>query len=474
LAAADEAERSAAFADAVGHLRVALELLPAAAEERSSVLGRLGLTLVQAGFDEGTEVACDAARRIADREGSAAAAAYLAKVATALNEIGGNPPWLGRVTELGLAYAGERHDLTWATLKAFAILIASHDLGIPEDTAARREIAALCAPLDEPPGVLSWFLIPSSRAELEARAARTSAFLVVGQYHQDLPAVQQLAAEHERIGNLAHAIANWTTVSRFQVALGAFAEARETRARAIALAERSPQLLWAPQFLIAAEDEWRLATDDAWDAPLEVGVPDLRELPQGSQFRATFDASIARMHAHMGRVEPAMRRLAAVVPAIERAPGGADNYVRMICDAAATLWLTERTDHAAVIERNLREKVIEPDFRYPMMDARLALARLCALQRRYDEAVDWFGKARTVLDEQGARPLRAIVDYDEALMYVRRGAGGDRERAGPCSTRRWRSFGPSACPGGFGAPSICWRWGKSGHPRCNPARPNEA
>lgn len=36
-----------------------------------------------------------------------------------------------------------------------------------------------------------------------------------------------------------------------------------------------------------------------------------------------------------------------------------------------------------------------------------------------------------MLDEEGARPLRAIVDYDEALMYVRHATPGDRERAAP-------------------------------------------
>jgi hypothetical protein len=50
------------------------------------------------------------------------------------------------------------------------------------------------------------------------------------------------------------------------------------------------------------------------------------------------------------------------------------------------------------------------------------------LTARFDEARDWFAKARTVLDEQGARPLRAIVDYDEALMYARLGAEGDASR----------------------------------------------
>src|SRR5262249_47534172 len=84
-----------------------------------------------------------------------------------------------------------------------------------------------------------------------------------------------------------------------------------------------------------------------------------------------------------------------------------------------------------VIARNVHDKVLVPDFRWPMYDGRLSMAHLCALQGRYDEAVDWFAKARTVLDEQGARPLRAIVDFDEALMYCRRGARGDIESAQP-------------------------------------------
>jgi hypothetical protein len=93
------------------------------------------------------------------------------------------------------------------------------------------------------------------------------------------------------------------------------------------------------------------------------------------------------------------------------------------------LWYLGRTDHVEVLERNLREKTLEPDFRYDHCDARLAMARLCALQVRWDEATDWFARARAVLEEQGARPLRAITDLDEALMYVRRGAPGDRGQA---------------------------------------------
>jgi len=48
---------------------------------------------------------------------------------------------------------------------------------------------------------------------------------------------------------------------------------------------------------------------------------------------------------------------------------------------------------------------------------------------RFDKARTWFENARRVLDEQQARPLRALVDFDEAWMEVRRGGAGNRERA---------------------------------------------
>jgi len=200
--------------------------------------------------------------------------------------------------------------------------------------------------------------------------------------------------------------------------------------------------------LLGAEDEWRMAMDQRWDAPMEnVGPMGQGQVLGWFQRSLTVSAATARTHARMGRVEPAIRRLARVVPALERAPVGTENYTRVACDAAETLWLTDRVDHIGVIEGNLREKVIAPDFRYPMMDGRLAVARLCALQHRWEEAVEWFAKARTLLDEQGARPLRAIVDYDEALMYARRGEPGDAARARPLLDAALAQFRSLGMPG---------------------------
>jgi hypothetical protein len=68
------------------------------------------------------------------------------------------------------------------------------------------------------------------------------------------------------------------------------------------------------------------------------------------------------------------------------------------------------------------------------------MARLCSLTGRLEEARSWFAEARTVLQDQGARPLLAMVDYDEALAHVRRAACGDGERARPLLDAARRQF----------------------------------
>jgi hypothetical protein len=124
-----------------------------------------------------------------------------------------------------------------------------------------------------------------------------------------------------------------------------------------------------------------------------------------------------------------MQRVTALLRALEFGAAWARTYCSMACIAAATVWMLNRSEHVDAIERSIRLKVLAPDFRAPMSDSRLSLARVCALQGRYDEASEWFSKAREVLDQQGARPLRAITDFDESLMYSRRGASDDARRA---------------------------------------------
>jgi hypothetical protein len=44
------------------------------------------------------------------------------------------------------------------------------------------------------------------------------------------------------------------------------------------------------------------------------------------------------------------------------------------------------------------------------------------------------------LDEEGSRPLRAVCDFDEAVMYARRAGVGDAARALPLLAAARKQF----------------------------------
>jgi hypothetical protein len=149
-------------------------------------------------------------------------------------------------------------------------------------------------------------------------------------------------------------------------------------------------------------------------------------------------------------------------------------YGLVIYFAVEALWLIGYADHAAAVESNLREKVLRPDFRAISTDARLSLARLCALTGRYEEASHWFAESRAVLDEQGARPLRAISDYDEALMWVRHAEPGDAERAHPILETALAQFRALGMPGwerrALDLRNRAWRWPRTWDTTATPIR----
>src|SRR5262249_24082745 len=163
---------------------------------------------------------------------------------------------------------------------------------------------------------------------------------------------------------------------------------------------------------------------------LELGASSAEAaVPAPASWRAAQDAIFALLFTFAGRDQDTLRAVTRAMPAVERAGGGVYTYSALICRCCEALWRVGRADFADVLERNLRAKTLAGDFREPGVDARLAMAQLCALTGRPDEAHEWFERARAVLDEQGARPLRALVDLDEAWMEVRRGPQGDRDHA---------------------------------------------
>jgi tetratricopeptide (TPR) repeat protein len=229
-------------------------------------------------------------------------------------------------------------------------------------------------------------------------------------------------------GELARAARCWSMGSICQVALGDIDEARHSVGEAQALAARVGQPIFP---VLQAQMNLSRAVDEGWAelAPIFQGLIASNN-PALSWALNLIYGGVAMMEARLGQAEAALRLLSLLVPRLERSPVWAVGLSVAAYDAAETLWVLERLDQAEAIERCL-EKIVAADFRWPMVDGRLALARLCVLQGRHREAMSWFAEARRVLDEQGARPLLAIADYDEALTYARRAGLGDTERARP-------------------------------------------
>jgi tetratricopeptide (TPR) repeat protein len=440
--AADRAEVAYAYGEVVALLKLALELLSRTDARRPRLLGRLGIALIWSlNPEEALKIAGEAGDSIAAVEGEQAAADYFAEATKAMALAGFMRSSMALASH-GLRYAGDRRDETWVTLTNMDLIREEADdpnyPGIPIDSPRRREFHQVLRRTKVGPLALSGsqamqFL---SRKEVLERASDDPLALGywAGEYRRAVSLWEAKAARCEREGQIAEAVASWAQAARFHTALGDFAAARAAYQRGRETGSRLTGLSVQVWLMGTARAEMWQALDENWEkivaaaeSAIQTAIRDQR--PEITWQLAAFRGAAAFAHAHLGNVHQAIDQLKHLVMAVERAAGWAPGYTEMTCDAASVLWLLERTEFIEVFERNIREKVVAPDFRFPLHDGRLSLAHLCALQGRYDEAVEWFAKSRAVLEEQGARPLRAIADLDEALMYIRRRAAGDKGHA---------------------------------------------
>ncbi len=275
--------------------------------------------------------------------------------------------------------------------------------------------------------------IHRSRDAIPADAAGdpTVAAFLMGDYAGAVPLFAGAADDAEAQGQLAWAVYCRSGQARCQVALGELVDATTSLARTRRLVARLPGLALGWQLLHhqGAEDALAMALDESWSERMDAFERWMRPGPERHWGNAGIISIGARGRARMGATGAALSLLGRPVRALSMAPAWAPNYARTACEVAETLWLLDRRDHLAVVERALRDKALPADFRFPMTDVRLAMARLCALDGRTAEALEWFDAARLVLDAQGARPLRAVVDHDQAVMFLR---VGDSSAAAPC------------------------------------------
>jgi hypothetical protein len=305
---------------------------------------------------------------------------------------------------------------------------------LPADTPLRRQVfrGLLDILRQVPDGAVSDIFVFESRAEaIELAGDIPGAILFwIGDYRMGREAFRERSRRAIADGRLTEAALASIAQSLAELALGELDTADASAAQAQICDRRAkPQVFTAVTIRMNAMMRARLR--DYGVGETLAGL-ERRARPDylGSSFPGRKLAACIALYAAVGqRRDAALEALDRAMPAIELAPAWADNYTLAVSHAAEALWTLGERRHLESIERSLREKVLTADFRFPNTDARLSLARLCALTDRYAEASDWFAKARVVLDEQGARPLRAITDFDEAWMYLRRGLRTDRARA---------------------------------------------
>jgi hypothetical protein len=442
LTAADAAEKAAAHDEAAGFLSMALDLLPEDDARRARLLARRGLALAWTlRPEDAVTVASEAGELLAVAEGHDPAADYLAEATNAVFSANLSPlAW--RLSSQGLRHIGARRDLTWALLMHMDLMrrmAEDRELpGIPLVAPEWEEMhqVALRSPewLRRAPDEFGVERIakPRSRAEVLALPYCSAMRLgfEAGEYRRAVNEAREFVARALASGRLASAALGCGLCARPQLALGELAAADQWHARGVELAER----IGNPPFIVvqlAGAPFERVRVQGEGFAEYFASVQALRgrPLPENRWVYAALLAAGAYLAAEAGLRELALQLVGAALPALERAPGWEWNYMFVVFWTVAACWELDYAGHAALLERNLQAKSLACDFRYVNTDARLALALTCALLGRFDEAIHWFAQARVVLEEQGARPLRAITDFEEARMHARRGTAGDLGRA---------------------------------------------
>jgi len=440
LVVADDATARYAYREAFDAFTVALELLLDGDERAAEIhlaRARAGIR-VHAGTEQILADARVAAEMIAESDGHQAAASAMADLV--------NDAWWidERSTSWALAAIGRRYvddgarDRTWAVLREaelqeFEFTDAEHS-GLPLDDERRRELQAVLESLS-PAEVERMIFMPSSRAATEAflakdppPAARLGALWGAADIAGLVAHLEGGIADAEAVGNVNMlALMNALLARCFAVA-GRHDEADLAMHRAFgALPRVLPTSNAAFQTLAGAS----MVGFVRGRLPAAISPDQLRDLsshPETRWVSLAVISSLAVSSADSGDIDAAVDYLDQVVVGIDLAPGYAPNYPLIACWSSLALWMLGRTDHLHVIEHNLLTKVIEPDIRCLDIPPQLAVAQLCALDGRIDEARRWATAAHDLVASEGMPTLAVQIDQFLAELELRLGVDGDPQR----------------------------------------------
>ncbi len=440
LVVADAAADRYARHEELGALRTAAELLEEGDERGIEVqcrTARAGL-LAQADPESVLADVEAAADQLAASAGVDAAADFVVELvglANTLEDI--TVSW--RLARLARGWLrDERRDREWALVRQAELEERDHNdpttPGIPVDDEEYRELRGVVAALGVERQAGFRYNAPATGAEARALLGSGSffGFFTSGEWRAAIALVGPDVDSFRAQGLVAMEAFFLAVRSRLETVIGDFDAAAAHLDAALALLPRiAPESNQYLQVLVVP-----MLRDVVGGINLGADIADVllaaSERPDTRWAGLALRLAAARALALDGQNERARTILDESMPALDRAGGWAPNAQIALAYATEIAWILDDATYVTALERNIREKWLEPDLDYPEVDARWSYALVCALDGRLDDARHWFDEARRVLAERESEPLIVGVDVAATEVELRFGATGDAARFAAC------------------------------------------
>jgi DNA-binding CsgD family transcriptional regulator len=454
LAAAQHARAVHAPWEAVELLQLALELVPGGDEAlRTRVLGLLAVAEAHAAMPTRAVRTLEEAIGLIERGGAGGReiAELTCEVATAIWAVGAMPAGMAALIARALATLGEERSLLWARLKVLLcrlfepirlgpilmvpfVALDPEAVRIVREQGTEGDIATTIGPW-EPfrEEELEWAV--AEIAHWRDPAARATAlFWVVAHLTLlepgSLNLAEALCNELETLADQTGALVHRAGVPVLRSALYAMRGSLDSAAEQIAEARRrferlpeTEQFLWflACHALVAQhlDRAWRHVGEELWRVATLPGNPAI----------APLCAALACYAFAQGETPGKARELLrdVLIPGLGAASRWDYTVAPAVAYAAAAVW--ELRDERLARELLPAAQAIiaagTPDWYMSSND--LSVARLATVLGRYEDASAAYQRARSAVERHGQVPMRAIVDFDEALARSWRGTPGSAE-----------------------------------------------
>lgn len=448
LLAAERAAAQYAHAEAVTYLRMARDLAASIGPaQRAQISCGLAIAEVEALMVKASlETVEEALATLAEAEAKPRAVVDFLRLAVwSLNDAGAPYEAVTALVERGLA-STTRKDLAWARLKlaerplemlSAGPLRAGRWLGFDREAVRIARESGEETDYARTIELMDW----RSRAETEAlyRLVQTWTDPTVA-IHGLSVVVRDLVTKHgafveaeevctrlvelgERVGSVAARSYGLLYLTHVHAARGELSRARESLGRAGEDIDRlgsGHRLRILRRFV-----EFMLGQYADVDLTRFARIESERAFDPGTHPWITLlhASAAAYAHARSAGAAEARRYLGWIVPALGTLDPKTINQGASVFFTTAAAWELGEAEHAGELRRMALDLIASEVCDYTPVSSELTVARAAALLDDLDEARSYFDRARIVLDERGTRPLRAIVDYDEALVLRQRDAG---------------------------------------------------